>query len=56
MSDSVRNTIYFAGVALLIIITGFVQSWNTALFILNFGLISDHGSGCEPAMGFCWPI
>jgi branched-chain amino acid transport system permease protein len=31
---------YFAGVALLIIITGFVQSWNTALFILNFGLIS----------------
>ena len=40
MSDSVRNTIYFAGVALLIIITGFVQSWNTALFILNFGLIS----------------
>ena len=40
MSDSVRNTVYFAGVALLIIITGFVQSWNTALFILNFGLIS----------------
>lgn len=40
MSDSVRNTMYFAGVALLIIITGFVQSWNTALFILNFGLIS----------------
>ena len=40
MSDSVRKTMYFAGVALLIIITGFVQSWNTALFILNFGLIS----------------
>jgi len=40
MNDSVRNTVYFAGVALLIIITGFVQSWNTALFILNFGLIS----------------
>ncbi|MDC1275447.1 branched-chain amino acid ABC transporter permease [Ascidiaceihabitans sp.] len=40
MSDSIRNTMYFAGVALLIIITGFVQSWNTALFILNFGLIS----------------
>ena len=40
MSDSVRNTMYFAGVALLIVITGFVQSWNTALFILNFGLIS----------------
>ena len=40
MNDSARNTVYFAGVALLIIITGFVQSWNTALFILNFGLIS----------------
>ena len=40
MSDSVRNTMYFAGVVLLIVITGFVQSWNTALFILNFGLIS----------------
>ena len=40
MSNSIRNTTYFAAVALLIIITGFVQSWNTALFILNFGLIS----------------
>jgi branched-chain amino acid transport system permease protein len=40
MSDTVRNTVYFAGVALLIVITGFVQSWNSALFILNFGLIS----------------
>jgi branched-chain amino acid transport system permease protein len=40
MTDTLRNTIYFAGVALLIIITGMVQSWNTALFILNFGLIS----------------
>jgi branched-chain amino acid transport system permease protein len=40
MSNSIRNTTYFAAVALLIITTGFVQSWNTALFILNFGLIS----------------
>lgn len=40
MTDTVRNTIYFAFVAALIIGTGFVQSWNTALFVLNFGLIS----------------
>jgi branched-chain amino acid transport system permease protein len=40
MSDTMRNTVYFAGVALLIIATGFFESWNTALFILNFGLIS----------------
>ncbi|WP_243645095.1 branched-chain amino acid ABC transporter permease [Rhodovulum euryhalinum] len=30
----------FALVALLILGTGFVQSWNSALFILNYGLIS----------------
>lgn len=40
MSDNMRNTVYFAGVAGLIILTGFTQSWNSALFILNFGLIS----------------
>ncbi len=40
MSDLTRNTLYFAFVALLIIGTGFVQSWNSALFVLNFGLIS----------------
>lgn len=40
MSDTVRNTVYFAFVALLIVSTGFYQSWNSALFILNFGLIS----------------
>ena len=40
MSDTTRNTLYFAFVALLIIGTGFVQSWNAALFVLNFGLIS----------------
>ncbi|MEP1353002.1 MAG: branched-chain amino acid ABC transporter permease [Tateyamaria sp.] len=40
MSDLTRNTVYFAFVALLIIGTGFIQSWNSALFVLNFGLIS----------------
>jgi branched-chain amino acid transport system permease protein len=40
MTDTKRNTLYFAFVALLIIGTGFIQSWNTALFVLNFGLIS----------------
>ena len=40
MSDVTRNTLYFAFVAILIIGTGFVQSWNSALFVLNFGLIS----------------
>jgi branched-chain amino acid transport system permease protein len=40
VTDTKRNTLYFAFVALLIIGTGFIQSWNTALFVLNFGLIS----------------
>ncbi|RFP89079.1 branched-chain amino acid ABC transporter permease [Rhodobacteraceae bacterium 63075] len=40
MSESLRNTIYFAIVALLIIGTGMIQSWNSALFILNMGLVS----------------
>jgi branched-chain amino acid transport system permease protein len=40
MSDTVKNTLLFALMALLIIGTGFVQSWNTALFIVNMGLIS----------------
>jgi len=40
MTDTTRNFMYFAFVALLIIGTGFVQSWNSALFVLNFGLIS----------------
>ncbi len=40
MSESVKNTGLFALVALLIVGTGFVQSWNTALLILNMGLIS----------------
>ncbi|MEL6620423.1 MAG: branched-chain amino acid ABC transporter permease [Pseudomonadota bacterium] len=40
MTDTSRNILYFAGIAALIIGTGFVQSWNAALFVLNFGLIS----------------
>ncbi len=40
MSDTTRNTLYFAAVAVLILGTGVLQSWNSALFILNMGLIS----------------
>jgi ABC-type branched-chain amino acid transport system, permease component len=35
-----RAVALYALVALLILGTGFLQSWNTALFILNMGLIS----------------
>ncbi len=40
MSDTVKNTALFALVGALILLTGFMQSWNTALLILNMGLIS----------------
>ena len=40
MSETVRNTALFAFVAVLIVLTGMMQSWNTALLILNMGLIS----------------
>lgn len=40
MSDQMRTPLLFGFVALLLIGTGFVQGWNSALFILNFGLIS----------------
>ena len=40
MSDIQKNLSYFALVAVLIIGTGFYQSWNSALFILNMGLVS----------------
>ncbi len=40
MSETVRNTALFACVAALIVLTGVMQSWNTALLILNMGLIS----------------
>ncbi len=40
MNDVVKNTGLFALVGALIIATGFMQSWNSALLILNMGLIS----------------
>src|SRR6056300_1548815 len=40
MTDQTKTYAMFAMVAVLIIGTGFVQSWNSALFILNMGLIS----------------
>jgi branched-chain amino acid transport system permease protein len=40
MSETVKNTSLFALVAVLIVITGFMQSWNSAVLILNMGLIS----------------
>ncbi len=40
MTDSVKFTLYAAGIALLIIATGMMQSWNTALIIVNMGLVS----------------
>ncbi len=40
MSESVKNTALFAIVGGLILLTGFMQSWNAALLVLNMGLIS----------------
>ncbi|MDA0962886.1 MAG: branched-chain amino acid ABC transporter permease, partial [Proteobacteria bacterium] len=40
MTDSVKFTLYAAGIALLIVATGAMQSWNTALIIVNMGLVS----------------
>jgi len=40
MSDTVRNTLLFGAVALLILIVGLIQGANTALLIVNMGLIS----------------
>ena len=40
MNPVVKNTGLFALVAVLILLTGLMQSWNTALLILNMGLIS----------------
>ena len=40
MSQTMRTFGLFAFVALLIVGTGFVQSWNSALLILNMGLVS----------------
>ena len=38
--ENLKISLLFALVAFLILSTGFVQSWNTALLILNMGLIS----------------
>lgn len=40
MSAMLKNTGLFVLVAGLILLTGFLQSWNAALLILNMGLIS----------------
>ena len=40
MNVAVRDTLLFAVVFGLIIATGFMSSWNSAMFILNMGLIS----------------
>ena len=40
MTDNIKTYILFAAVFLLVVITGLIQSWNSALFILNMGLIS----------------
>ena len=40
MSDIVKNTGLFLFVGLLILLTGLMQSWSSALLILNMGLVS----------------
>lgn len=40
MSPAVKNTMLFAIVALLIVYVGLAQGWNSALVIVNMGLIS----------------
>ncbi|GHG81347.1 branched-chain amino acid ABC transporter permease [Pseudodonghicola xiamenensis] len=40
MSATMKNTLLFLLVGVLILITGMVQSWNSALLILNMGLVS----------------
>ncbi|MEM7521775.1 MAG: branched-chain amino acid ABC transporter permease, partial [Pseudomonadota bacterium] len=40
MTEPMKNTLLFALVAGLIVIVGFQQSWNSALLIIQMGLIS----------------
>ncbi len=40
MNSALRNTLLFGIIGVLIAYTGVAQSWNTALLILNMGLIS----------------
>ena len=56
MSDTLRNTALVAGVAALILGTGFVQSWDSAMFVLNFGLVSAiMALGVNLQWGFAGP-
>ncbi|WP_299768068.1 branched-chain amino acid ABC transporter permease [uncultured Tateyamaria sp.] len=40
MTDTTRNFVYFGFIAALIVGTGMMTSWNLAITIVNFGLIS----------------
>lgn len=40
MTETHKNSLYFLGIAALLVLTGMMQSWNSALQILQFGLIS----------------
>ncbi|MTJ04396.1 MAG: branched-chain amino acid ABC transporter permease [Sediminimonas qiaohouensis] len=40
MNPVMKNTALFTAMAVLLLLTGIVQSWNSALLILNMGLIS----------------
>ncbi|UYV39177.1 branched-chain amino acid ABC transporter permease [Rhodobacteraceae bacterium D3-12] len=40
MTDTLKNTLLFALVGAMILFSGFTQSWNTALLLLNMGLVS----------------
>ena len=41
MNETLKNTVLFGIIALLIIYVGFAQSWNSALLIVAMGLISS---------------
>ncbi|GAA6175292.1 branched-chain amino acid ABC transporter permease [Sulfitobacter pacificus] len=41
MTETVRNTLLFGVIAVLILFVGFQQSWNSALLIIAMGLISS---------------
>lgn len=40
MTDRIKTPLLFAAVALMLVLTGVLQSWNSTLLILNMGLIS----------------
>ncbi|WP_412508577.1 branched-chain amino acid ABC transporter permease [Roseovarius sp. SYSU LYC5161] len=40
MNETLRNTALFGLVAGLVVLTGVMQSWNTAMVIVNMGLVS----------------